>query len=141
MGAIANLVDLDHLNIANCLCVSRSGFQKIATLKHLKYLNISQNRLVEFIDIQTLVTRLPNLLELHLNACRGIDDRCIEIIASKLLKLEVLDFGGCSFVTNDSIEHIINGIKNLNNIVLFGSNVDLDGINLLTQKRPEIQIN
>ncbi len=138
-----NLLGLTKLDISCCQEITDVGLEKIAKLKNLNYLNLSNTNLsdkaltiiasslkkLSFIDftncenitdegVKSFVTSYPYFSSINLG-CLNITDQAIESIVT-MPKITSIEFGYCGKITDNGIENIANNIPNLTFLGLNG---------------------
>nr|XP_020469743.1 F-box/LRR-repeat protein 13 isoform X2 [Monopterus albus] len=97
---------LHRLHAAECPRMTDASLKSVATLKHLKYLDISRCSRVSDVGIKYLTegSSVTKLQELNVSHCSHITDISVMRIVQRLCKLRHLDLSYCQRLTDRSLE-------------------------------------
>jgi len=142
MKSLARLSAMEYLNLRSCDNISDIGLGYLAEGSiRLKTLDVSFCERVTDASMAHIATGLFNLRSLSMAAAK-INDEGICKISKTLLDLNTLNIGQCTHLSDKCLEDIAKTMNNLISIDLYGcTNITQDGINLLIQKQKLKSIN
>ncbi|CAD6258777.1 unnamed protein product [Miscanthus lutarioriparius] len=114
LGCVAVVcTELRELSLKWCLGVSDLGIQLLALkCRKLTSLDLSYTMITK--DSFPAIMKLPNLQELTLVGCIGIDDDALDSLDKECSKsLQVLDMSQCQNITDVGVSSILKSVPNL----------------------------
>ncbi|CUG79862.1 receptor-type protein kinase, putative [Bodo saltans] len=115
---LATLTKLTDLDLASCLPKNEVLFCAMRALPQLKRLDLSHCK-TRSVGMSHIKLHSKQLIELKLNQCSGIDDRCLEHISS-LVTLQHLTLADCVSITDVGLRHIASSLHSLRKLDISG---------------------
>uniref|UniRef100_A0A668S435 F-box/LRR-repeat protein 15-like leucin rich repeat domain-containing protein n=1 Tax=Oreochromis aureus TaxID=47969 RepID=A0A668S435_OREAU len=114
---------LRRLHAAECPRMTDASLKSVASLQHLRYLNISYCNRVTDVGVQYLTKGCSanELQELNVSHCSHITDISVMRIAQRLCKLHHLNLSYCERLTDSAVEWL--GWTSLCSLDLSGCNI------------------
>lgn len=101
--------ELREINLTKCQQVIQSRIK----MRAVNFTVFSFQLQISIIGIQDLVNNCPSLEILNLSECHNINDKCIQLITEKLLRLTSLSLQRCHQLTDFTLDYIAINCKNL----------------------------
>ncbi|XP_013124115.2 dynein regulatory complex subunit 6 isoform X1 [Oreochromis niloticus] len=119
---------LRRLHAAECPRMTDASLKSVASLQHLRYLNISYCNRVTDVGVQYLTKGCSanELQELNISHCSHITDISVMRIAQRLCKLHHLNLSYCERLTDLAVEWL--GWTSLCSLDLSGCNIQDEGL-------------
>ncbi|ETE64956.1 hypothetical protein L345_09276, partial [Ophiophagus hannah] len=132
---------LKELNIKNC---SGSGYKGDRILLHastfchnLAVVDISWTGTTDF-GLDALVKGSRSLKKLEMFGCQAITDKCLKLISTKCLGLEVLNIGRVHRISQDCLVQTVNSLQKLTSLNVTGLEMMRDSLVRCILKCPKL---
>lgn len=126
--------DIQKLDISECN-IRNDDLNKISVCSSLKILEMNPPKYSRFDHttsiLETMFSRLPNLLKLHTQRNDGMTDSVVSVITTYCTLLQVLDVSGCTKLTDGTALSIAT-LTNIRAINLSNTDISDVGLNALS---------
>ncbi|XP_070611229.1 F-box and leucine-rich repeat protein 13 isoform X2 [Erythrolamprus reginae] len=127
--------NLIYLNLHHCQLVTDTGFQAMATMPMLAFLNVSRTNITD--QCLESLGKHFKIKEVVLSECRLISDTGIKVLSADLRKLDYVDLSFCRHISNSGLKHLAMNCRKLTCLILMGCfKINDAGLQLLAASCP-----